>query len=378
MKRRSADSRRAAILTLFVFLLPVLVILLGFSIDLAYMQLIRTQMRAATDNAARAAAEDFAVTEDYGSARIAGKQMARKFTVGNSVLKLKNSDFEFGRAVATTSGSYVFDANGYPPNAVRVVAKRDEQSKSGPIPLFFGQWIGRENYQPTTTSVAAFLNVDICLVLDRSTSMKVDVDSSEQGLSIYDPRFCQPPGPNTRWLALESAVQVFVDVLNANAVDEYVAVVTYGSDLDDVYPGLCGREPEATLDLPLSSDVNAAFTEVQNRSGEVWNGNTVIASGIDLGTEELINGASARQYAEKVMIVLTDGHPTSGDAVAAAADAHDAGIRVFAVTFGDYANQSYMQQVADVGGGYHEHASDQQALEDVFRRFAAAATKIVE
>lgn len=370
--------RRAAILTLFIFILPVLIILLGFCIDMSYMQLIQTEMRLATDNAARAAADNFARTEDETSARNAGIEMAANFEVAGTALQLSDGDFDFGRATAGDNGAYAFDTGGFPPNAVRLLSSRDANSLDGSVPLFFSQWIGRGNYEPSSSSTAAFLNVDICLVLDRSTSMKLGVASDEQFMYISDSRFCAPPGSDTRWLALEDGVKEFVRVLEDNAVDEYVSVVTYGSDLDEVIPGLCGREQEATLDLSLTNELADVEEEVEDRSESVWNGNTVIASGMNLATSELVAGAGARQYSEKVMIVLTDGYPTAGDAVAAASNAAANAIRVYTITFGDDANQAHMQDVAAAGGGIHEHATDKQSLEAIFREFAAAATRIVE
>lgn len=376
--RRHMNRRKAAILTLFVFLLPVLIIMLGFCIDMSYMQLVQTEMRLATDNAARAAADNFARFENEAQARNAGKRMARNFQVAGQNLRLRNNAFDFGRAEMTESGAFAFNPTGTPPNAVRINTTRNEDSRDGSVRLFFSNWVGRGNYQPSSSSTAAFLNVDICLVLDRSTSMKNGLNATVSGMLTTDPRFCQPPAADTRWLALESAVQEFVSVLSSNTVDEMVSIVTYGSDIDTVQLGLCGREPASTLDLPLTSTLADVNAEVNRRSGAVWNGNTLIESGIRRGTTELTSGSTARQYSEKVMIVLTDGIPTGGDAVAGATAARAAGIRVYTITFGDEADQAHMQSVAAAGGGSHAHASTDESLETVFREFAAAATRLVQ
>ena len=369
-------SRKAAILTLFVLLLPVLVVMLGVCIDAAYMQLVKTELRMATDNAARVAADHFARHENKSLALREGKWMAEQFSVAGAKLKLADDDFQFGRASQSHDGAFDFDPAGSPPNAVRVIAVRAGGSQGGAVPLFFGGVIGKASFEPAATSVAAFLNVDICLVLDRSTSMKLPVNTKESGLKFTDSRFCKPPRPNTKWKALEEGVNQFLDVLMSNAVDEHVAVVTYGSDLNSVSPGLCGREREATLDLPLTSVLGDVASEVLRRSGSVWNGNTYIEAGIRLGAQEL--KSDGRKHAEKVLIVLTDGQPTEGDAVAAATAAKSKGIRVSTITFGDEADQAHMQAVATAGGGQHAHASDANALEEVFREFAAAATRLVQ
>ena len=42
-------------------------------------------------------------------------------------------------------------------------------------------------------NTASFLDVDICLVLDRSSSMKLSVSDTAGYMATSDPRFCQPP-----------------------------------------------------------------------------------------------------------------------------------------------------------------------------------------
>jgi hypothetical protein len=53
---------------------------------------------------------------------------------------------------------------------------------------------------------------------------------------------------------------------------------------------------------------------------------------------------------------------------ATAADGQD--IIIHTVTFGDGANQTDMQAVADATGGRHYHAPDEETLEDIFREIA--------
>jgi Ca-activated chloride channel homolog len=370
-------KRRAAILTLFVFLLPVLLILLGFSVDMAYMQLVQTEMRLAADNTARVAADDLSRYEDECSAKGVAVKVAKEFTVAGKPLKIKEDSVSFGRATPDYQGAYIFDPQGYPPNAVQINAARNAKHVDGPVPLFFGKLIGQGMFSPTVTSTASFINVDICLVLDRSTSMKFDVKSKERGMKITDPRFCKKPSGSSRWAALESGVKVFTKVLRGNTSDEQVSIITYGSDLDLVKKGLCGRVPAATNDQVLTNNLDAIDESIKELSDEVWNGNTEIASGIDLAVQEL-NSERARRFADRVMIVLTDGYPTAGDAIAAAQIAAENRINVYAITFGDEADQNYMKLVAAAGNGEHMHADDEDSLKDVFRRFAAKATILIQ
>jgi Ca-activated chloride channel family protein len=376
-KKLAPNNRKAAILTLFIFMLPVLLIMLGFSVDLAYMHLVQTEMRLASDNAARVAADNLSRYENENRAIQTGIDIAEEFTVAGRPMRLQSSDFDFGRATADETGSYIFDTNGFPFNAVRVNAARDVNSRDGTVPLFFSRVIGSQEYSPQVTSIASFLNVDICLVLDRSTSMKFNVNSNETGMSVNDRRFCRAPGSNSRWDALDKAVKVFHDVLRRNSSEEQISIVTFGSDLDNVQPGLCGRQPAATLDMQLTTNVDAADGTINTLSNTVWNGNTEIAAGMQIATAELTS-ARGRRFSDRVMIVLTDGFPTAGDAIAEATLAASQRITVYAITFGADGDQNYMKQVAAAGHGEHAHAATENELKEVFKRFAAKATILIQ
>ena len=251
--------RPGAMLPLVAFLLPVILIVMGFSVDLAYMQYSRMELRAAADMAARAAATELAQTDSISDARKRAKQVAKKHKISGTKLKLKNSDIEFGRSEPDAGGRWVFQAGGTPTNSVRVFADRSRASTDGSVSLFFGSLIGQPDFEPKQMATASFLNVDICLVLDRSTSMKVDVNSSEAGLYVSDPRFCSPPGANSRWVALDSAVRLFVATLQSSTADEQVSLVTYSSALS----GYCGTSSSASsLDSALDTNLGIVTSEM--------------------------------------------------------------------------------------------------------------------
>ena len=377
IKKKFLKTRRAAILTLFMFMLPVLLVMLGFTVDMAYMQMVQTEMRLASDNAARVAADNLSRFENEEQAIDAGIDIADEFTVAGKPLRLQASDFDFGRAVVDQTGTYLFNSAMTPYNAVRINAVRNATNLDGAIPLFFSRLIGTQEYTPQVAATASFLNVDVCLVLDRSTSMKFSVSSTETGMSISDRRFCRAASTNSRWGALDSSVKVFNSVLRANSAEEQVSIVTFGSDLNTVRVGLCGRLPAATLDMQLSTNLDAADGTINTLSNSVWNGNTEIAAGMQLATAEL-TGARSRRFADRVMIVLTDGFPTAGDAITAASLAAANRIVVYAITFGADGDQAHMKQVAAAGNGEHAHAATENELKEIFKRFAAKATILIQ
>ena len=61
-------KRKGAVAPLFAVLLPVLVLLCGFAINVAYMQLVRTELHVATDASARAGGVAFSELQDVDQA----------------------------------------------------------------------------------------------------------------------------------------------------------------------------------------------------------------------------------------------------------------------------------------------------------------------
>lgn len=374
---RIAPQRQGGMLPLIAVLLPVIIVFLGFSVDLAYMQMTRLELRAATDAAARSAATELSLSDNKIRARIVAKQIAKDNTVGGKGLQIQNKQIEFGRSERNNQGRWVFNKGGKPANSVRVTGNRLTKSANGGIPLFFGSFYGVKDFEPEHTAIASFLNVDICLVLDRSTSMKVDVDSDESGLYTSDYRFCRPPTAKSRWASLEKAVGVFANALRKTNAKEMIALATYSSDLGG--SGFCGVSDQASsLDLPLNEDISLLTGAMNKLGGSVWNGNTDIESGMRTGVGALLDNSLARKTADKVMIVMTDGNENEGSCIAAAKDIALQGVMIHAITFGDFSDRVRMADVARIGGGRYLHASNAADLERVFRELAAQMSQLTE
>lgn len=366
-------------LPLIAILLPVLLIFLGFAVDLAYMQTTRMELQAAADSAARAGATRLSQNDDdVADARNFAIQIGRQNTVAGSALNLRTSEVEVGRSARNGSGKWIFTNNGRPANAVRITAQRTRTSSGGAVPLFFGALIGTPSFQPVQTATAAFLNVDICLVLDRSSSMKKGLDE-DGNLNTNDPRCCRAPDSRSRWMILDGAVRIFIEELADSDADERVALATYSSDLSGMRPPLCGASSQpSTLDRRLDSNLPAITQQIDRLSGSVWNGNTYIESGMRTGLAALLDARYARAGAEKIMILLTDGNENVGSSMDAADDCAAAGVTVHTITFSAGANQITMRNVAEVCGGQHYHAATAASLRSVFRDLAAQTAQLTE
>src|SRR6185503_9936798 len=95
---RSNRRRRGAMLPLIAILLPMLLIFLGFAVDLAYMQTTRIELQAAADAAARAGATRLSQTDDVSDSRAFAVQIAGKNQVAGAALRLRNSEVQIGRS----------------------------------------------------------------------------------------------------------------------------------------------------------------------------------------------------------------------------------------------------------------------------------------
>ena len=218
IRRRTRRARQGAMLVLIAVTIVLLLIAVAFSIDVAYMQLTRTELRTSTDAAARAAIESLSRTQNVGNARQAARDAAFANEVAGAGLLLDDGDIVFGRSNrAGANGYFGFDAAGAPQNSVLVTGRRTDDSPSGPVGLLFAGVLGPRTFVPVQNARAIHLDRDICLVIDRSGSMNQDVVGT--GTSGGD--WCNGPHPTlSRWAALREALQVFLQELNATQTDE--------------------------------------------------------------------------------------------------------------------------------------------------------------
>ena len=106
-------------------------------------------------------------------------------------------------------------------------------------------------------------------------------------------------------------------------------------------------------------------------------GATNCSAGIDAGVSMLVNDP-VRPYANKIVILMTDGQWNQGRSpVLAAQDAAAQGVVVHVVTFLPAANQPDMDQVAAVTGGMHYHADNKAALIAAFQTLARSIPAVL-
>ena len=356
-------QRCGATLTLLAIMLPVILILAAFAVNVTYMELNRTELQIATDAAARAAGRRFAMTGDVNLARAEGQAAAAKNEVARQGLTLADSDFVFGTSLRSSLDQrYVFTPSGGQINAVRVTGRRSAGSPDGPIRLLFPNMLGRSTFEPEQQAVSSQIELDVALVIDRSGSMAFAANEKSSGNSTPKaaPRnwdFCDAAPPKSRWLDTVSAVDIFLDELNRTPVAERVSLASYSTT--------------ASIDRQLTTDYASIRSGMDVYTKKFCGGSTNVGGGMQQGLNTLKHATLARPWASKVVVVMTDGiHNTGTDPLSVARTAGASGIMVYTVTFSNEADERRMRSVADAGHGKHYHAADGAELRKAFREIA--------
>ncbi len=129
---KRARKRRGVSVVFLTLLFPTVLSISAYSINVAYMELGRTELQITTDVATRAAGRALAVTGKQSEATLAAERLMAANPFANQKLTLSDVDIVFG--VSTRHGEfdrYAF-ASGPKPNAVKVVGNGNVQ-----VPMLF-------------------------------------------------------------------------------------------------------------------------------------------------------------------------------------------------------------------------------------------------
>ncbi len=177
---------------------------------------------------------------------------------------------------------------------------------------------------------------DVALVLDVSGSMNLR------------------SGGGTRLDALKNAVNVFIDEIQASSPNTNMSLSVYSSSARRIHA--------------LTEDLEQIRNTVNRLNA---GGYTAIGLGLMAGSDSLEQDANARAFSAKTIVVMTDGNHNTGVAPNITVNTAVArGHTVHTVTFSSGANQGLMRDVAQLGGGIHEHADGNAELAEAFREIA--------
>jgi Flp pilus assembly protein TadG len=378
----SGEHCRGSVLVFVVFGVVLLLAMTMISVDVASMQLVRTELRATSDAAAKAGVESLLRTQSKPLAIQAALTMAQLNTVAGKPFKIAPQDVVIGTSTRQSNGSWAFTAGGTRPNSVRVNSRMTADSASGPVTLAFAKVFGSEQFTPTKTSTASALQQEICLAIDRSASMSFDLSGEDW---VYPPggEYNVRPRNGSRWDALKNALNHYSDAMKNTAVPSRVALVTWASDMTSA---LLPETEDLGLPLPttpvpsyvtsiLESGLSYTFggidSAIKRRSEHPLHGSTNMSAGIDKAVETL-TASDVLPYAQRSIILMTDGLWNQGrNPREAAEDARDQGIVIHVVTFLPGAESVDAQAVASITGGVYIHTESESELIAAFEKLAA-------
>lgn len=370
-KTKALRQRHGAISVLVALAIPMLLILSAFAINVAYMQMVREQLRVTCDASAKAALVKYGATASQSTAISFAQTVANMNLVGGTPVTLSAGNVIFGNATQGGSGVYAFTANGTPTNAVQLTGTVSP-------PLFISTFLPISKFTTTQVSTATRVAYDICLVLDRSASMAFDLSANEfeypsdvpsNAIEAY---FTAPSQTASRWYQLTLAVNSFISTLQARNINARVALVTYA----ETYSFGTYSATEASLDVPLTTNYTSIQTAMNAYGQNPLLGDTNISAGLALAQSQL-TGSTALSTANRLIILLTDGIATQGNTNIASITlgyCTSNQIMTDTITFGAEASsgsaQTTMQNAATNGNGMYFNAPTAAQLQTAFQTIA--------
>ncbi|MEM6364498.1 MAG: vWA domain-containing protein [Planctomycetota bacterium] len=341
-------QRAGATLVLMLVLLPVVLMVASYAVNVVYLELMRTELQIATDVSTRAAGRALAVTGDPAEALATAKRLAGENNVAGQPMTIGDGDLQFGVSTRDDELSRYEFGPGERPNSVRVDSNAF-RAYASTLPAFFPTLGVPLQMRPLKTAIGTQTELDIAIVMDRSYSMTRPATGPQTEVWSQG----APAPSNARWRDAEAAVQRLLVVLQDSLQTEQVSLSTFSAT--------------SQTEVKLTSQYADIADAMRAHSDAYYGLSTQIGLGILEGMGALSDDEVARPWASRVMIVMSDGLPDPGfDARQAARMAADQLITICTVSFSDEADQALMSDIAEIGAGIHLHADTPQQLATAF------------
>ncbi len=349
--RRASARTRGNFLTLFAFLLTVLLSVGAIAIDLSYLRNLRFQLGNAADGAAHAALVELRSSSDTAAALSVAQQVAAANVAGGTPVSLDANDVVFG--------GWDFDTRAFDPdadwvNAVRVRTVRDVGANDGAVNLFLAPAAGMGPGDAEAFATAAFRFRDMVIVQDITGSFAKSIDRAREADVafldyIHEQNFPRDrigmvtfTGDATTWTPIRD-VQTYYTATRAqwygDGVSTYYTYVSRGRTVGAYHTKTAGLT--LCYKPGYAAPYNAAYMQLCSLGGDYTNPGPGIVRGVD---ELLALGDNGNV---KVIVFVSDGRPQCANASVtdactaariqaaydAAAYAESNGIHTFVVSF---------------------------------------------
>jgi uncharacterized protein YegL/Flp pilus assembly protein TadG len=347
-----------------------------FSVDIAYMFLVREQLQVATDAAAKAAVVALAQGSSSQQATNTAISYAGQNKVGANGLTIAGGNVSLGKVVYAQSGAWTFSSGGTPLIAAQVTG-------SVSSPLFFAPVLGSKTFTTRNSSTAAFVRNKWCLVFDRSGSMCFDMSGNDW---YYPP----PTGYLNGQYPGSSRSPYYPDATNSRLGNLYTGATTFLNALTNSPGGTASNEvgmvtfaDSANTDCQFTSNYSAISTQLHSYlTTNIWsdgiaNGGTNLSAGLQAAINMFISDANTDKTVwNKVIIVFSDGQwnqgndPINGGSPTIVSQANSNSITIYTVGLLQQSNNATMQNLASQTGGQFYYVTTGTALQNAFQALA--------
>ncbi len=330
-------SRRAGnIAIIMAFAISCTMFFAALAIDVNYVRTSQFELHNAADVAAHAALLELRRSGNTSAATALATQVAGLNTVAGAPVTMQPSNFTYGFWDYDTSS---FTANAPNPNSVQVQANRRGGSIDGPIRLLIGPVVGYDSLNASAHATGAFRFRDIIVVQDITSSFIQEMNDAILADRVFLDNLYARHFPYDR-----VGMWTFTGGAASYTTLQY---------LDTAYSSIRARwwgDGKSNLDATKASGLTDCFTTYQtvwtrDRRGRwvsssvalkgswmqacsLGGGGTNQGSGIKAAADELIAKSTAANV--KVIVLVSDGEPTSGSQTAAWR-------RAYGVSMADYA-----------------------------------------
>ena len=351
-RSRRGRSERGVVLAVTGIFMVVLTGMAALSVDLSYLYLANTELQIAADAASLAAMDAIRDGKSRPDARRVAVAVASQNQAAAESVELGPEDIVFG--------TYDFAEDRFErggvfgnPTAVQVIARRTRNSRGGPVDTIFAGVFGQAQSDVSAAAIASAAERDLVFVQDTTFSFLEEIDQAKgAGITMV------------RAMAGQNLGGDRVGVISFNeASRRELGMTTVESELPSIVDAIGDIQPCTDNTLP-------------NCQG------TDIAQGFNAATAMM---RAHRSFAQKAIVLVSDGMPFPSDrrqpAIDAANAADRAGISIFTVTLTQESSGCIPGTSCDDAAfnaglvrGYGEayHTPDADDLDDLLLRVLAS------